>query len=80
MAAAGILLSGSANDLIASARAEVPENGPRWGLFSGTSCKCKRREQELVTSDVASRNSLYYEQRHRLYPFLEGAACASPTS
>lgn len=73
LTATGIILGGNVNDFVASSRAEIAHNGPRWGIFSGTSYTYKNREEVVTTNDVTSRNILYYGHRKRLYPFLLGA-------
>ncbi|WP_177236629.1 DUF481 domain-containing protein [Spirosoma endophyticum] len=68
--ATGIVLGGNVNDFISSSRAEIAHNGPKWGLYSGTSYTYKNRDHEITTNDVTSRNILSYGQRRRLYPFV----------
>lgn len=76
-ATTGIILGGNLNDFVSSSRAELAHNGPRWGIFSGTSYVYKNRDQELTANDVTSRNILYYGQRRRAYPFLLGVVSKS---
>ena len=66
----GIILGGNVNDFISSSRAELAHNGPKWGVFSGTSYTYKNRDHEVTTNDVTSRNILSYGQRRRVYPFV----------
>lgn len=68
--ATGIVLGGNVNDFISSSRAELAHNGPKWGIFSGTSYTYKNRDHEVTTNDVTSRNILSYGQRRRVYPFV----------
>ncbi|GAB3926130.1 DUF481 domain-containing protein [Larkinella terrae] len=66
----GIVLGGNLNDFISSSRAELAHNGPKWGIFSGTSYTYKNRDHEITANDATSRNILSYGQRRRLYPFV----------
>ena len=77
LTATGIILGGNLNDFISSSRAELAHNGPRWGIFSGTSYTYKNRDEEVTANDVTSRNILYYGQRKRVYPFVLGAITKS---